>query len=52
MLTIRLATILSKQGISTRGTSCTLHSSREPTTVAFYLNVFYKKLLLDILKVP
>jgi hypothetical protein len=45
IVTIRLASILRKLGTSTSGTSYILHNSREPTTMALYLNtVLYIKL--------
>jgi hypothetical protein len=40
-------------GTSTSGSSCILHNSREPTTVALYLNVvYYIKLWWNLLKNP
>jgi hypothetical protein len=53
MLTIRLASILGKLGISTRGTNCISHNSREPKTMTLYLNVlFYIKFYWYILTIP
>jgi hypothetical protein len=48
-----LASILRKLGTSTSDTSCFLHNSWEPTTIALYLNVaFYIHLYWDILNIP
>jgi hypothetical protein len=41
MFTFWLASILRKLGSSTSGISCTLHNSREPTTMAVYLNIVF-----------
>jgi hypothetical protein len=48
MFTIPLASILRNLG-----TSCIVHNSREPTTIALYLNVaFCIKFYSDISKIP